>query len=500
MTNQKQFICTLCAYVHNGDEAPDCCPVCGATPDLFDEIVDEPAPAVAVEAVKSWRCMNCEHIHEGENPPDICVVCGAPAEEFEPHEAEKTEQTSAGRGEKIIILGAGIAGVSAAEAVREQSAEADVTVLSNDGELPYYRLNLTRYLAGEVKAEELPLKTEAWFQEKNIDIKLNSEVSTIDPAGKTVTLRDGGSLNYTKLIIASGAHAFMPPFEGSNKKNIFLLRHKRDTDAILAQTVPGKKCICIGGGILGLEAAGALAKQGVAVTVIEGFGWLLPRQLNKTGGEILQAYAENLGLNFIKKARVKAFSGDETADEVMLEDGSAMKADFFLVTTGVRSNTYFARQAGLTVDNGIIVNDCLETSAPGVFAAGDVCQHRGVLYGTWGPAMFQGIFAGKNALGANMTFAGIPRSNMLKILGIDMFSIGNIMPKDGSCEPIEQKEGKTNYACFMLTDNNLTGTILLGDTSLSAQVKKAIEQKTDFSACHAAGNKAVKVIEILKAL
>ncbi len=502
MSETKSWVCTVCGYVHHGDAPPDGCPICGAPADLFIE--KEPAAPVVEKktAAESWRCLNCEYIHNGDAPPvDGCPVCAAKPDRFEAMQAKTAETTGAdtGAGEKIVIIGAGIAGVSAAEAIREKSVAAGIELLSNDCDYPYYRLNLTRYLAGDITDDSLLLQSEKWYDENRILIRLNTEVDQIDRENKKVHLKNGAVVDYTKLIIASGAHAFMPPFAGSNKKNIFLLRHKRDADNIFKLSEKSRKCVCIGGGILGLEAAGALAARGLDVTVIEGHGWLLPRQLNKTGGDILEAHAEKQGIKFIKQARIKEFIGDESAHEVLLDNGDAVQGDFFIISTGIRSNTYFARKSGLTVDRGVIVDDYLRTSDDSIWAAGDVCQHRGTVYGIWGPAMFQGKIAGQNALGEGVEFEGIARSNMLKVLNFDLFSIGFINPEDAGYDIYEAVTG-TDYSYFVFRDNHLVGAITLGDTSLSAEIKHAIEQKVDFSDILSDDPSAQKIIIKLKTI
>ena len=492
------WVCSVCGYVHHGDEPPKMCPVCGATPDLFT-LKQEASSAVEEPVTDSWRCLNCEYIHIGDNPPEpCCPVCGAKPERFEPYAKTATQSgADIGTDEKIVIIGAGIAGVSATEAIREKSASAEIVLISNDQIAPYYRLNLTRYLAGEVDNNTLFLKPEGWYRENNIELRLKTEVDQIDRDNKKVHLKNGEAVGYTKLIIASGAHAFMPPFAGSNKDNISLLRHKRDADAILALINSGSKCVCIGGGILGLETAGALAQRGVDVTVIEGHGWLLPRQLNQAGGDILENHAASMGIKFIKQGKVKEFVGDESAYEILLDSGESIQADFFIVSTGIRPNTYFARKAGLTVDRGVIVNDYLQASDPSIWSAGDACQHRGTLYGIWGPALFQGKIAGLNALGEGIEFEGIPRSNMLKVLNFDLFSIGFVNPQDAGYEICEEICG-SNYSYFVFRDNHMIGAITLGDSSLSAEIKHAIEKKTDFSDILSDEPSAQKIINKLK--
>jgi nitrite reductase (NADH) large subunit len=481
MSKTKAWLCSVCGYVHHGEEPPENCPVCGAPADLFTLQEESSQENKTTEKPSAWRCLNCKYIHEKDTPPDNCPVCDAPADRFEPYNPSETSATDiADSNETFVIIGAGIAGVSAAEAIREHSKSAEIKLISSDSEFPYYRLNLTRYLAKEIKAEALPIKPESWYAENGISLLLNTEVCEIDSKKQEIKLKSGDPVNYTKLILTCGAHAFMPPFAGTNKQNITLLRHKQDADFILETCSESVKCICIGGGILGIEAAGALAKNGVDVTVIEGYDWLLPRQLNKAGGDILEKYATSLGIKFLKSARIKEFVGDEAAKEILLDNGDTVSGDIFIVATGVRSNTYFARKAGIKVNKGIIVDDYLCSSEPNIWAAGDVCEHRGICYGTWGPAQFQGTIAGLNAVGVKTEFNGIPRTNMLKVLGIDLFSIGTISQEDASCSCIDSAEND-QYFGFFFKDNHLIGSILIGDTNLSANVKEAIENKTDFS-------------------
>jgi NAD(P)H-nitrite reductase large subunit len=216
------------------------------------------------------------------------------------------------------------------------------------------------------------------------------------------------------------------------------------------------------------------------VTLLEGHGWLLPRQLNKRSGELLESHVTSLGITLRKNARTREIVGDERVRGVLLEDGSTLPADLVIIATGVRSNSYLGRLIGLEVQRGIIVDDRLKTSHPDVFAAGDVAEHRGFTYGTWGPSQFQGTIAGMNAAGNPAEFAGIPRSNMLKVLGYDLFSIGQVLTEDASYELMDAEiDGK--YFYFVFRDNHMLGAILLGDTTLSSDVKKIVEKQEDCS-------------------
>jgi nitrite reductase (NADH) large subunit len=436
--------------------------------------VDRPEPPAVIDR---WSCLNCEHIHAGATPPETCPVCGLPADQFEASPPEPVVGGPAKEPVAVAIIGAGIAGVSAAEAVRKTSAAAKVILLSKEPHLPYFRLNLTRYLAGEITAEQLFIHPEAWYRENNIELRLSTEVRTIDAEGKRLTLRDGDVLPYDRLIVAMGAHSFVPPFPGANRENVTVLRTLRDAEFILGQCRPGLPCVIIGGGVLGLETAGALARRGVDVTVLEGYGWLMPQQLDRTAGDLLARHAASLGIRVRTDVRIKQLEGDERVGSVILEDGESVPAELVVIAAGVRPNSYLVRQAHLEVNKGILVTDTLQTTGKDILAIGDVAEHRGVTYGTWAPAQFQGTIAGMNAVGATIEFAGIPRSHALKVLDFELFSIGQVHPLDGSYQSFAATSGN-RYHSFVFHDGQLVGAILLGETGLSAVIKKLIEEKT----------------------
>lgn len=482
--SEKMWKCSVCGYVHYGDSPPDACPVCGATSDLFElEEAEDPEPQ-RQPLSDQWRCMNCEYVHKGVHPPEQCPVCGISSESFEALNDVVSTDRLALPETRILVIGGGIAGFSAAEAARKENHKAIITILTKEKYHPYYRLNLTRFLAGEISDEGLPIKRPDWYDRNNIKIELECPVKSIIPEKQLAIASSGAQYSYDKLIIAMGSHPFIPPFPGANRENVMTLRTRDDAKKILDICGSGGSVVVIGGGLLGLEAAGALADRGISVSLIEGFGWLLPRQLNEKAGRILQSYVQSKKINLINKGSVKELAGDECVRAVVLEDGRSIQADLVIISTGVRSNSYLGRIAGLDVNRGIVVNNYLETSEPHIYAVGDVAEHRGVCYGTWGPSQFQGTIAGMNAAGLRSEFAGIPRSNMLKVLGYDLFSIGQIRAEDASMKELEYLRGEEYYAFFLL-DGCLAGAILMGNTELSASVKKIIESR---EACQTLNN------------
>lgn len=458
--------------------------------------------------IKRWRCMVCGYIHEGEAPPDRCPLCGVGPEEFEPvrpepiaparpAEAPFMPPPSEKPAPRIVIVGAGVAGVAAVEALREAAPAAAITMVSRERGLPYQRLNLTRLLAGELDARDLPLHPASWYDEQEIGLMDGAEVEALELDGRRVRLTDGRRLWFDKLILATGAFPVYPQLPGIGQAGVSPLRTLEDAEAILAGCPAGAHVVVIGGGILGLEIAAALARRGARPAVLADSEWLLPRQLNRRGGEILAAHARALGIEIHLGARTRKITGDGRADGVLLESGERLAADYVIVAAGVRPDTYLARSAGLRVGRGIVVDDRLTTSHPDVLAAGDVAEHRGALYGLWEPARDQGRIAGLVAAGVDIDFAGLAPATALKVLGTGMFSIGRIEPQGAGDEAVVEQQDAEGYCRLVLQGGRIAGAILVGQTRSARALRRALEGGADLSGLLLRRPTARQIIESL---
>lgn len=472
---EKSFRCKVCGYIHRGSEPPESCVVCGVGPDEF-ELIEETVEKK--EEKKQWRCVVCGYIHEGNEPPEECPLCGVGKEYFELCEGSIKRSTSMEK-TKIVIIGGGIAGLSAAEEIRNNSSEAEITMISGENHLPYYRVNLTKYLAGQSDRGSLEIYSESWYKERNINLVLGKRATRIISGENKVDLEDGSYINYDKLILANGAVPFIPPIPGKELKNVLGVRTIEDAEYILERIKAVDTCICIGGGILGLESAGAIAKSGVKVKLLEGAPWLMPRQLNKKASVILKKYLSDMGIEVMEGVNIKEIFGEETCEGVKLASGEVIKGSLVVVTAGVRPDITLSRESGLSTDKGLLVDNNMKTSEDNIFSAGDVTEHQGVLYGLWNAAQYQGRIAGMNALGIDSEFNGMPRSTVLKVLGLDMFSIGEFNLPDESYYQFEVEE-ENKYILFVLKDEKLIGSIIIGDTTLPAKVKTAVEKGMEF--------------------
>ena len=329
--------------------------------------------------MKAWRCAVCGYVHRGDEPPAECPVCGAPREEFELYEeaAARQEQPVADGGKgRVIVLGGGIAGLSAVESLRQARPEQEIILLSREKGLPYYRLNLTRYLAGEISTGQLPIHPASWYASKQVELLDDAEADELDLEQMLVRLTDGRDFDFDTLILTAGAQPFVPPVPGAALSGVTTLRTQDDADMILQAIQAGARCVVVGGGILGLETAGAIARRGGHVMLLESHEWLMPRQLNRRAGELLAGQIEKIGIELVTRAQTDQILGRDKVEKIQLKNGASLSAELVVLATGVRPNSHLARQAGLDVEQGVVVDDYLLTSHPKILAAGDIAQHR----------------------------------------------------------------------------------------------------------------------------
>jgi nitrite reductase (NADH) large subunit len=380
-----------------------------------------------------------------------------------------------------LIIGNGVAGNAAAENIRKHDSEGKIVVFSQESRPFYYVPALPEYLAGEKAADQITLHPQSWYDQRRIDLYLDTRVTQIDPGEKVVVTDQGRRFSYDKLLLATGGNSFVPPIPGADSTGVFTLRTLADADRIKAAAAGAKTVVLIGGGLLGLEAGNGLRKLGLKVIVVEFFPRLLPRQMDAAGAAILARQLEDMGFTFYLGAKTQAIAPGPDGLTVNLESGEKLKGDLVLISAGVRPDLSLAQALGLDIDKGVKVDDTMKTSRDGIYAAGDLIEHRGRFYGIWPAAMEQGKVAGAAMAGAAAKYDGTLPSNVLKVAGIDLMAAGDI-DADGKLEAIvHQNEAQKTYRKLVIQDNLLVGAILLGDIRGSAEIQAAIKKKQDIS-------------------
>ena len=378
-----------------------------------------------------------------------------------------------------LIIGNGVAGTMAAENIRKQDSEGKITVFS-DEDLPfYYRLRLNEFISGDISETQLVAKKVTWYEDQNISLKLKTRIVEVKLQEKVAVTEDNQRFAFDRLLIATGSHSFIPPIKGSKKKGVFALRDIQDARNISAYAKNVEDIILIGGGLLGLEAGHALRKLGKRIMVVEFFPRLLPRQLDVDGARRLQEVMEDMGFSFRLGGKTQEITGDGQVNGILLEGGESLSGGMVVVSAGVRPNMVLAEPLALSIDKGIVVDEHLQTSQPGIYAAGDVAEFKGMPYGIWPAAMEQGKTAGINMAGGDMSYDGTIMANTLKVAGVDLASAGNI-DAENEFEARVKTEGGI-YRKIVIKDNHIVGCIMLGETKGFNQITKMMAEKTDVS-------------------
>jgi 3-phenylpropionate/trans-cinnamate dioxygenase ferredoxin reductase component len=314
-----------------------------------------------------------------------------------------------------VIVGAGLAGAKAAEALREEGLEGRIVLIGEEPELPYERPPLSKdYLRGESPREKARVHPEGFYGEKGIELLTRTIVERIDVGAREVQLGGGDLVGYDRLLLATGARPRRLRLPGAELDGVHYLRDFADAERLAARLRPGARAVVIGAGWIGAEVAASARQSGVEVTLLEHAELPLERVLGAELGRIYADIHADQGVRFIGGAAVEAIEGAGAVEGVRLAGGTTIPADFVVVGVGVEPRTELAEAAGIAIDNGILVSETLETSVPGVFAVGDVANAHHPFYGRplrvehWANALNQPAAAAKAMLGKPASYDRLP--------------------------------------------------------------------------------------------
>ena len=373
---------------------------------------------------------------------------------------------------KYLILGNGIAGISAALAIRDHDETGEIFVVTKSPMPFYYRVRLIEYLAGNTPVEKLIAYGEAFYDDKEISVTLNREALRIDSENKRVEFADGGSIEYDKLLMATGARPRYPDIEGMGKEGILKFRGATDSDEITQKVDICNHIVVLGGGLLGIEAANSLIKLGKDVTVVEYADRLLPRQLDREGSHILQDLLEEKGMKFILGKGIERITGSDKVDGIEFTDGSSFPTESIVLSAGIIPRLELCESAGIETNFGIVVDEHMQTNVKDIYAAGDVAEFRGEIRGLWIPGKEEGEIAGINMTGRIKKYDPTSSEVRLKVTGTAFFSGGNIEERGANLYKYN-KEGI--YRKFFVRENKVVGAILIGDPKTSMKASSFIK-------------------------
>jgi nitrite reductase [NAD(P)H] large subunit len=354
----------------------------------------------------------------------------------------------------VVVVGGGIAGLAVCESLRERDAPTPITLVCAEPRLPYDRVRLSEILVSGASAETLQLRPAEWFEDHAVTVLTGRRVEEVRAAEQTVALDDGTALAYDALVLATGSNALLPPIPGIDLDHVHAFRGPEDCEAIRDAAVSARRAAVIGGGLLGLEAARGIAAQGCEVTVVHLMDRLMERQLDGGSAALLR---DALAMEVELERQTTAI----TPRGLRFADGDELEADLVVVSIGIVPETTLARGAGVEVERGIVVDDALRTSLPGIYAVGECAQHRGLVHGLVAPILEQARVAAAAIAGAaDAAYEGSIPSTKLKVAGIDLVTVGDA---DGDAQAVTTSAADGVYRKLVLRDGVAAGAILLGD-------------------------------------
>jgi nitrite reductase (NADH) large subunit len=366
--------------------------------------------------------------------------------------------------EPLVIVGNGMA---AARLVDELTKAAQgryaIAVIGEEPRLAYNRVLLSSVLAGETASHDIELKPAKWWRDRGVTLKYGCVATEIDVGRRELKIANEESIAFSRLVLATGSTPLRLNLPGADLAGVHTFRDSRDVDLLLTLAARRKRVVVVGGGLLGLEAAYGLAKAGSQVTLIHLMDRLMERQLDAPAAELLKTLVERKGIKVLLNADTARLHGESRIESVELSDGRRIETDAVIFAAGIRPNIALAKDAGIPVNRGIVVDDCLQTGAPDIFALGECAEHRGVCYGLVEPAYEQARVLAQRLAGRTAAYAGSVVATNLKVSGVSVFSAGDFMGAEGTEAIVLNDARGGTYKKLVISEGRLTGAVLVGD-------------------------------------
>ena len=385
--------------------------------------------------------------------------------------------------ERLVIIGNGMApGRMLEHLFDKDDAAFDVTIFNAEPRVNYNRLMLSPVLSGEKTYADIITHDDAWYSEHGVTLHKGAKVTDIDREAKTVTSDTGITAPYDRLVIATGSNPFIIPLPGHDLPGVMVYRDLDDVDQMIAESAkPEAKAVVIGGGLLGLEAAAGLKMQGMDVTVLHLMPTLMERQLDEASGHLLEQALIDRDIKIMTQASTDHIAGDGKVEKVVLKDGTELDADIVVMAVGIRPSKALAEQIGLETEHGIIVDDCLATSDPDIFALGECVQHRGQCYGLVAPLYEMARVLADTLMGEQAAYAGSVTATKLKVTGVDLYSAGDFADAEDREEIVLRDASAGIYKRLVLKNNCIIGAVMYGDTADGPWFFDLLKKATDIS-------------------
>jgi nitrite reductase (NADH) large subunit len=367
--------------------------------------------------------------------------------------------------EPLVIVGNGMAAARLVDELAKTSlGRYAVAVIGEEPRLAYNRVLLSSVLAGETGSHEIELRPADWWRHRGVTVRYGYRVSEIDTGRRELKIEGEESMEYSKLVLAVGSTPLRLNVPGADLAGVHTFRDTRDVDLLLTLAAAKKRVVVVGGGLLGLEAAYGLAKAGAPVTLLHLMDRLMERQLDAPAADLLKTLVERKGIRILLNASTARIHGEGHVEGVELADGSRIEADAVIFAAGIRPNIALAKDAGIAVNRGIVVNDEMQTGSPDIYALGECAEHRGTCYGLVEPAYEQARVLARHLSGRPAAYQGSVVSTNLKVSGVSVFSAGDFMGGEGSESLVLSDRRRGTYKKLVIAEGRLTGALLIGDT------------------------------------
>ena len=385
--------------------------------------------------------------------------------------------------QKLVIIGNGMAPGRMLEHLLEKAPDLyEITIFNAESRVNYDRIMLSPVLSGEKTFEEIIIHGDGWYIKHGITLYKGHKVVKIDREAKTVTSNHGVTDSYDKLVIATGSYPFIIPVPGHDLPGVLSYRDLDDVNAMLLAAQARAKAIVIGGGLLGLEAAAGLKEQGMDVTVIHVMPTLMERQLDASAGYLLQKQLEDRGIKVMTKANTKQILGDKRVEGLELADGTIIPATLIVMAVGIRPSSALAKEAGIAVNRGIVVDPGMRTSDPDIYSLGECAEVNGQVYGLVAPLYDMAKIVASHLSGDETPqFTPVDTPTKLKVTGIDLYSLGDFAEGDDREEIVLRDASAGVYKRLILKDNKIIGTVLYGETSDGTWFNDLKKKQTDIA-------------------
>jgi nitrite reductase (NADH) large subunit len=388
--------------------------------------------------------------------------------------------------EALVVVGNGMA---AARLVDELSRVAlgryAIAVIGDEPRLAYNRVLLSSVLAGETASHDIELRPASWWRERGVTLKYGCVATEIDVGRRELKIEGEESIGFSKLVLTTGSSALRLNVPGADLAGVHTFRDSRDVDILLALAARKRRVVVVGGGLLGLEAAYGLAKAGAPVTLVHLMDRLMERQLDAPAAALLKSLVERKGIDILLNANTARIDGETAVEAVELADGRRIDADAVVFAAGIRPNIALAREAGIPVNRGIVVDDVMQTGAPEVFAIGECAEHRGICYGLVEPAYEQARVLARHLAGEEVSYGGSVVATNLKVSGVSVFSAGDFMGADGSESIVLSDINHGTYKKLVIAEGRLTGAVLIGDVGDALWYLELIRARTAIASIRA---------------